>query len=104
MIKTKIEYIYDTKFYRRYKLEYNYVTKEVISINKNDYRNTLYFYENYGTVDNQTKDIIWMTDDGYVVEINDSIFDLAKNINFFKTLKTLKTYDRIINYIKYLIL
>ena len=104
MKKVKSEYIYDTKFYRRFRLEYDFDTKEVISINKNDYKNTLYFYERYDTLDHAMKDVIWISDDNHVIELNNGVVDLSKHFNFFETLRILKTYERITSYTDYLIL
>jgi hypothetical protein len=102
-MSTTTEYIYDTKFHRRYKLEYDRDTKEIKSINKKDYKNTLYFYENYVSM-HSNEDIIWITDDNHIVEMNHGVFNLSHNIDFFKTLRLLKTREKIVNYTKYLLL
>ena len=104
MSRHKLEYIYDTKFYRRFRLEFNPDTKEVISINKRDYKNTLYFYERYDTLDHAMKDVIWISDDNHVLELNNGVVYLSKHFNFFETLRILKTYERITSYTDYLIL
>jgi len=101
---SKTEFVYDTKFHRRFRLEYEIGTNEILSINKSSYKNTLYFYENYGTMDHKYKDVIWISDDNYVIELNKGVFGLAKNIDFFNTLRILKTHKKITSYIDYLIL
>lgn len=104
MSKVISEFIYDTKFYRRYRLEFDSVTKKVISINKNNHKNTLYFYERYDTMEHAMKDVIWISDDNYVIELNNGVVDLSKHFNFFETLRILKTYEKITSYTDYLIL
>lgn len=67
-----------------------------------DYRNKLYYYYDYEKPENKNKDIIWITKDNKIVEIDDMDMKHIKDVAFFDKLRELGTREKIINYLNFL--
>lgn len=103
-----LETICDYKYRTCYQLIYERDTKVVSRLLDNtgmseiDYKNKLYYYYDYEKPENKNKDIIWITDDNKIVEINDCDMKNIKDVAFFDKLRDLGTRERIINYLNFL--
>jgi hypothetical protein len=67
-----------------------------------NHKNKIYYYYDYDKPQNKHKDIVWISDDNYIIEIDDTFMKYIKNIEFFDKLRELKTRDKILNYLNYL--
>ena len=99
MMKTTKETIYEVCTQKRYVVKYN--DDGVININLKDYRNKLYFFDDY--VKFTDRDFIWITDDSKVVQINNSVLKLLIDVeDFIGKMRGLKTEEKINTYISFL--
>ena len=108
------QHLCDYKYRNCYSVIYDEDTNEVLefSIDTNsagmpaciygDYQNTLYYYYDYETAENRTKDIVWISDDNKIVEIDDVYMKHVKSTQIFDKLRELKTRDKILSYLNYL--
>jgi len=94
------ENVYDISTQQRFKLTYNSANK-LIKIDRKTYKNRLYFLDEYAI--DPDRDFIWITDDDYVIQIDDRVLEIIVDTeNFINQMRDLKTADKITNYIKFL--
>lgn len=93
------ENIYDVVSQDQYKIVYT--GNKVLSIDRLDHKNKLYFFDDY--VKFADRDFIWITEDDFIIEIDDSVLKLFTRVDgFIQNIRKLKTEDKIKNYISFL--
>lgn len=93
------ETVYDISSETAYNITYD----KVGSILSGDIpSNNLYFLDNYAQIYN-FRDFIWVTDDNYIIEIDDALLKIIRNNDkFIDKMRELKTKSYISAWITYL--